>query len=65
MPKKNGKEAYDEIKQLKPDIRVIFSSGYEAEIIQKRGRLAKNLNFLAKPVIPEELLAKIRKVLDT
>ena len=65
MPKKNGKEAYDEIKQLKPGIRVIFSSGYEAEIIQKRGKLSKSLNFLAKPVIPEELLAKIRKVLDT
>ena len=58
---KNSKEAYDEIKQLKPDIRVIFSSGYEAEIIQKRGKLAKNLNFLAKPVIPEELFGKDQK----
>jgi PAS domain S-box-containing protein len=64
MPKMNGKEAYDEIRKSKPDIKVIFSSGYEADIIQKRGKLVKGLNFLPKPVIPEELLAKIRKVLD-
>jgi CheY-like chemotaxis protein len=65
MPKKNGKEAYDEIRLMKPDIKVIFCSGYEADIIQKRGKLVKGLNFLPKPVIPEELLAKIRKVLDS
>jgi PAS domain S-box-containing protein len=64
MPKKNGKEAYDEIRMMKPDIKVIFSSGYEADIIQKRGKLVKGLTFLPKPVIPEELLANIRKVLD-
>jgi PAS domain S-box-containing protein len=64
MPKKNGKQAYDEILRMKPDIKVIFSSGYEADIIQKRGKLVKGLNFLPKPVIPEELLAKIRKVLE-
>jgi len=65
MPKKNGKEAYDDIRKLKPGIKAIFSSGYEADIIQKRGKLVKGLNFLAKPVIPEELLAKIRKVLES
>ncbi|HLO26568.1 MAG TPA: ATP-binding protein, partial [Geobacteraceae bacterium] len=65
MPKKNGKEAYDEIRKLKPDIKAVFSSGYEADIIQKRGKLVKGLNFLAKPVIPKELLTMIRKVLDS
>jgi PAS domain S-box-containing protein len=65
MPKKNGKEAYDDIRKLEPGIKAIFSSGYEADIIQKRGNLVKGLNFLAKPVIPGELLVKIRKVLES
>lgn len=65
MPKKNGSEAYEEIRALKPDIKVIFSSGYEAEIIQKKGKLAADLNYLAKPVTPERFLSKIRGVLDS
>ena len=65
MPKKNGREAYEEIKRLKPDIKVIFSSGYEAEIIRKKGTLPAGLNYMAKPVTPKQLLAKIREVLDT
>jgi PAS domain S-box-containing protein len=65
MPKKNGKEVYDVIKKQKPGIKVIYSSGYQGDIIQKRGKLANNLNFLEKPVIPEDLLALVRKVLDS
>jgi two-component system, cell cycle sensor histidine kinase and response regulator CckA len=65
MPKKNGKEVYDAIKKLKPGIKVIYTSGYESDMIHKRGKLPMDLNFLAKPVIPEDLLAIIRKVLDS
>ena len=65
MPKKNGKQVYDAIKKLKPGIKVIYTSGYESDIIQKRGKLPKDLNSLPKPVIPEDLLAIVRKVLDS
>jgi DNA-binding response OmpR family regulator len=65
MPKKNGSEAYEEIRKLMPDIKVIFSSGYEADIINRKGMLEAGLNYLAKPVTPKQLLAKIREVLDT
>ena len=37
MPKKNGKEVYDVIKKAKPDIKVVFVSGYSADIIHKKG----------------------------
>ena len=39
MPKKNGKEVYAEIKNIKRDIRVIFTSGYSEEVIHKSGVL--------------------------
>jgi len=64
MPKKNGKEVYAEIKKIKSDMKVIFVSGYSADILHKKGILEVGLNFISKPVSPDELLTKLRDVLD-
>ncbi len=64
MPGKNGKEAYDAIKREREGIKVIFMSGYTADIITKKGVLEGALNFLSKPCPPGELLKKVREVLD-
>lgn len=64
MPKKNGKEAYEEIRRMKQDVLVLFASGYTADIIHKKGLLEQGLNFVSKPVTPNLLLAKIREILD-
>jgi CheY-like chemotaxis protein len=64
MPKKNGKEVYDDIKKVRPDIKAIFTSGYNADIIHKKGILEEGLDFITKPISPEELLRKVREVLD-
>jgi PAS domain S-box-containing protein len=64
MPKKNGKEVYDEAKKIVPGIRALFASGYTADIVHKKGILDQGLNFISKPVSPEELLTKVREVLD-
>ena len=34
MPKKNGREAYEEIKKMKPDIPVLFASGYSPDMLR-------------------------------
>jgi signal transduction histidine kinase len=65
MPKKNGKEVYDEIKKAKPDIKVIFVSGYSADIIHKKGIMEEGMEFISKPISPGDFLAKVRDVLDT
>ncbi len=65
MPKMNGKETYKKIIQMRPDIKVIFISGYNEDVIHKKGMLEVGLNFISKPVAPGELLAKVREVLDT
>jgi signal transduction histidine kinase len=65
MPKMNGKEAYDQIKGSRPDVKVLFMSGYTADIIQSRGILAEGSSFLSKPIIPDQLLRKVREVLDS
>ena len=64
MPKKNGKMAYDEIKELFPEIKAIFTSGHTTELIDKKGVLEEGINFIPKPVSPNELLRKVREVLD-
>lgn len=64
MPKMNGKEAYDEIRKIKPDIKVIFSSGFATNIIQQKVSLEKDSHLIYKPVSPFYLLTKVREVID-
>ena len=64
MPKRNGKEVYDEIKMVRPDIEAIFMSGYDANIIYKKNIVEERFDFIPKPILPDELLRKVRKVLD-
>jgi CheY-like chemotaxis protein len=62
MPNKNGKEAYQEILAIRPDVQAIFLSGYASNSIVKK-ILDEGWELLLKPVAPKELLRKIRKVL--
>lgn len=63
MPKMNGREAYERIKKIKPDIKTLFTSGYTANIIHKKGILDEGMNFIFKPVSPKDLMTKVREVL--
>ena len=64
MPKMNGKEVYDEIRRRKPGVKVLFTSGYAADIIGTKGVLDEELNFIAKPLFPINFLKKVREILD-
>jgi PAS domain S-box-containing protein len=64
MPKKNGKEVYDEVRKAKGDVRVLFSSGYTSDIIHQKGILEEGMNFISKPVSPQRLLSIVREMLS-
>jgi signal transduction histidine kinase/ActR/RegA family two-component response regulator len=64
MPKKNGKEVCEKILEMRPDMKILFTSGYSDDIISKKGILEQGIHFASKPGYPEELLVKIREVLD-
>jgi hypothetical protein len=64
MPKKNGQEAYKEIKKLSPDIKVLFISGYDT-ITHNRETLEEKINIIYKPVLPDKLIKKIREILNS
>lgn len=63
MPKKNGKEAYDIIKEKRHDIKVIFLSGYSSTSISDEIEY-QNLPFISKPVCLDNLLRKMRDLLE-
>jgi len=64
MPKKNGKEVYEAIRAVKPGIRVLFLSGYTADIITSKGLLDEGWQLMHKPASPDSLKRKIREILD-
>jgi PAS domain S-box-containing protein len=63
LPGMNGKELSERLKGLRPDLKVLFMSGYTADVIAHRGVLESGLSFLHKPFGPDELAAKVREVL--
>ncbi|MBF0345574.1 MAG: PAS domain S-box protein [Nitrospirae bacterium] len=64
MPLKNGKEAYNEIKTYNPKIKAIFLSGHTFDALSKDDMLKEELNFISKPVSVEELLTKVKTILE-
>jgi len=65
MPEMNGKDLKIRLEALMPDIKVLFMSGYTANIIMHQGILEKNVNFLQKPFSIESLAHKVREVLNS
>jgi two-component SAPR family response regulator len=63
MPKRNGKEAYEAIRAVKEGIKVLFISGYTGDVVLDKG-VATESNYLSKPITAEELLRKVRNLLD-
>ena len=64
MPGKNGKEAYEEMRRVKPDVRVLFTSGYTGDVVLTKGVSDETIDYVSKPLTPKELLKKVREVLD-
>ncbi len=63
MPGMTGKELAERIKPLRPSTKVLFMSGYNENVIVKQGVIDASINFIAKPLAPDELAAKVREVL--
>jgi len=64
MPKKSGMDAYDEIRTIEPDIKVIFASGYATDAVHQRALVDPHVIFISKPYLPSNLLSMVRKLLN-
>ena len=63
MPGINGKQLADSLCSKRPDLKVLFTSGYPDDVIAPHGVLENGLNFLAKPYSPYALARAVRRVL--
>jgi FixJ family two-component response regulator len=60
----SGRAVADSLRRVRPEIKVILSSGHPDEVIGRHGILDGSIAFLRKPFTARALAAKIRKALD-
>jgi len=65
MPGMNGRNAYDRIKKIKPDIKTLFMGGYSENILTNKDLQDGRVYFLQKPIIPDKLFHKVSEILST
>jgi CheY-like chemotaxis protein len=63
MPKMNGPEMVRQLQGVRPDLRVMFMSGYAGDVIE-RGGVESNVPVLEKPFTAHDLLQKVQELLD-
>lgn len=64
MPRMNGRELAQRMRNDRPDLKVLFTSGYSDDIISSHGLLDKGVHFIGKPYSRETLALKVRELLD-
>ncbi|HTX55076.1 MAG TPA: PAS domain S-box protein, partial [Candidatus Baltobacteraceae bacterium] len=65
MPEMNGFDLYKGIATSRPGIKVVFASGYSADVFPEADDGNGGITFLQKPFTMRQLSAKVREVLDT
>jgi|GEM_PF-1051790 len=64
MPRIGGRQLWERLAPLRPGMKVLFMSGYTDDAIIHHGVLSSEFAFVQKPLMPAQLLTKLRSVLD-
>jgi len=64
MPEMSGRELANQLAPLHPQMRVLYMSGYTDDTIVHHGVLEEGINFMQKPFTPDQLVTRVREVLN-
>lgn len=64
LPGQNGREVASRVLELRPEISVLYVSGYSDEVLSRRGVLEEGVALLKKPFTLEAFATKVREMLD-
>jgi CheY-like chemotaxis protein len=64
MPGMNGRELGHRAQQIRPELRVLYMTGYSRNAVVHHGRLDEGVALLQKPITQTSLAARIRDILD-
>jgi PAS domain S-box-containing protein len=64
MPGRSGRELAREVQVLRPDISILYMSGYTDDAVIRRGVLEEGMAFIQKPFGADDLVRRVREVLD-
>jgi DNA-binding response OmpR family regulator len=64
MPGTSGRELAEQIQVLRPDIAILYMSGYTDDVVIRRGVLEAGMAFIQKPFGADDLARRVRELLD-
>ena len=65
MPQMSGRALAEGLQPSYPEMKVLYMSGYTDDILDQHAVRDKEIIFISKPFMPDDLLIKVREVLDT
>ena len=64
MPGMNGRQLVDKVREERPNLKVLYMTGYSRNAVVHQGRLDEGVDLLQKPVSQAELAHRLRIILD-